>query len=183
MRRAVFIIGLLLPLATLAQDSPFTPTPPPELIRSAVSRGIKTAEADPNQNVFIYSFTRGGTLRESLVLLPGGVFETDTMNLPSRGCVSVRAAMPWNLGDGAILSVWIERRNQRELAVELPLDPAHVREHRDWVPIRFDLPSDPDGLRLVFGVEAGPRGDQTGDWVGLTDGNDLECFFGTAVTD
>jgi hypothetical protein len=150
---------------------------PTGLIDIAVSRGVEPLSANPG-NVFLYSFTRGGTLRDTVTLLPGGVFQTGQLRNISTDCLSLVAAMPTNLGDGAVLHVAVEGSGGwRELA-ELRLDPAHVREQRGWVPLRVDIPEGSDGLRLRFEVSAGSRNDPTADWLGIAGGLDDRCLFG-----
>lgn len=148
----------------------------PELLAMAAAKGIKPV-GDPIESVFLYSFTRSGERRESLVLLPGAVFEADLMNTGSGACVSLAVSMPFNLGDGAMLRISTGDGQVRQEAVRLLLDPAHVRAHRAWMPVRFAIPGGQNRVQLRFEVDPGVRGDHTADWVGLTAGNDPECLF------
>jgi hypothetical protein len=151
----------------------------PELIAIAAAKGIKAIGSNP-EGMFLYSFTRNGERRESLLLLPGAVFQADVQNVQSPACVSLAAAMPFNLGDGAVLRISVGDELRQQEAVLLSLDPAHVRAHRAWVPVRFEIPAGLNRVRLRFEVDPGIRGDHTADWVGLAAGNEPECLFGAA---
>ena len=69
--------------------------------------------------------------------------------------------------------------DQEHRVFQLELDPSHVRADRAWLPIRFDVTPDLRDFTIVFEVTAGARGDQTGDWVGLSSGTDKSCLFGS----
>jgi hypothetical protein len=125
---------------------------------------------------FIYAFTRQGRMRETLVLLPGAVFSTMVLTPGSRRCVSMFAAMPFNLGDGAVLRIFIADETRERQAIELNLDPAHIRAHRAWTPIRFEIPQGMDHFTLRFEVNPGPRGDGVADWMGLAAGDEAGCL-------
>jgi len=148
----------------------------PGLIETAKAGGIGPVGAESG-NTFLYTFTRAGQFRESLVLLPGAVFETALTEIGAGRCISLVAAIPYNLGDGAVLEISVEGGSEQPKVVRVFLDPAHVRAHRTWVPIRLDIPADHDRVRLRFEVDPGIRGDQTGDWMGLAAGNDAGCIF------
>jgi hypothetical protein len=150
---------------------------PPLLTDVAASSGIPTLAISPNANVFLYAFTRAGQFRESLVLLAGATFGTDLMNLPQGRCISLTAAMPSNLGDGATLNISVEDGLGELELRQFTLDPAHVREHRSWLPIRIDVPDRTRNIRIRFAVGAGVRGDETADWIGLAAGPDAGCLF------
>ena len=146
------------------------------LIEMAEANGIGPIGTQAG-NTFLYTFTRNGQFRKSLVLLPRAVFETDMIETGSGQCVSLVVAVPFNLGDGVSLEISIRSRSETTVIMRVSLDPAHVRAHRTWVPIRFDIPAQKDALRLRFEVDAGTRGDETGDWIGIAAGNDSGCLF------
>jgi hypothetical protein len=148
------------------------------LIRIAADQGIRPLAAG-SDTIFVYRFTRGGQRRDALVLTPDTRFETTPLRSAAQHCVSLVAAMPFNLGDGATLSISVRASGQDRRVIQLDLDPAHVRAHRAWLPIRFDVPPDLGDFTIVFQVTAGARGDQTGDWVGLSSGTDKSCLFGS----
>ena len=179
------LTGLITLLAVLVGTSTKPPLPQqsaidesPQLLELARSQGIEQIGEDPPP-VFLYTFTRGGQRRESLLLLPNGVFEVD-IGSSSWECVSLVASMPFNLGDGAVLIVSVDDGNVLQQAVRLLLDPVHIREHRAWLPVRFELPGNQSGIQLRFEIEAGVRGDTTADWVGIAPGPETECLFGAA---
>ena len=126
---------------------------------------------------FIYALTRAGERRQSVVLTPGNVYETDAVNASGAGCVSLRAAMPFNLGDGAVLSISLIDGDEEFATLELGLDPAHVREHRRWTPLRLEVPAGMESFRLNAEVGAGSRQDSTADWIGLAAGPERGCVF------
>ena len=148
----------------------------PEWIAIAAAKGVKAIGSNP-EGMFLYSFTRNGERRESLLMLPGAVFQTDVQNVQSPACVSLAAAMPFNLGDGAVLRISAGDELRQQETVRLLLDPAHVRAHRAWVPVRFEIPAGQNRVRLRFEVDPGIRGDHTADWVGLAAGNEPGCLF------
>lgn len=148
----------------------------PQLLEMAESQGIERWSPDA-LGIFLYTFTRAGRLRESLVLLPDEAFEIE-IPTTAPDCVSVVVSMPYNLGDGAVLITSFDDGNVQQQAVRLVLDPAHVREHRAWLPVQFELPRNRSGLRLRFEVGAGIRDDWTADWVGIAPGPETECLFG-----
>jgi hypothetical protein len=158
----------LLLVAVLPNDSP-------NLLSIAASRGIR--QVAPNSSIFFYAFVREGQRRETLVLTPGAVFEIGPLQTGPRSCVSLLAAMPWNLGDGADLKISIVDGAQQRQAADVYLDPAHQRAHRAWIPIRLDVPQSTDHFTLRFEVGPGPRGDLTGDWIGVAPGPERGCLF------
>jgi hypothetical protein len=143
---------------------------PPGLLEIAAGNGIKQHGSGPDQ-IFLYAFTRDGYRREALVLTPGAVFQTEFPESGSPRCVSLLVAMPFNLGDGAVLKI-----SAGNHAIQLALDPAHVRAHRAWLPVRLDLPPGEGRFTLRFEVDAGVRGDFTADWVGLAPGSEPGCL-------
>ena len=174
--RAIVLLGLMQALSTqheqAVKDSP-------GLFDVAASKGVKEFGAGV-EGTFLHTFTRAGTRRETLVLLAGAVFQTDSMTaIPSR-CVSLVAAMPFNLGDGAVLKIIANDETRQQPVFQLSLDPAHVRADRKWLPVRFDIPAVMNHVVLRFEVTAGPRGDQTGDWIGLAPGSEPGCLFAEA---
>jgi len=149
----------------------------PGLLAIAAAKGVKGL-GQPIQQAFLFSFVRDGQRRDTLLLLAGAAFETDEVQPPgSSRCVSLLAAMPFNLGDGAILKISVRDGGTLHQILERPLDPAHIRADRAWVPIRFDIPAGLQRPRLLFEVSAGARGDGTGDWVGLAPGTERGCLF------
>jgi hypothetical protein len=171
-RNALAILAALIPLASTPQENV------PSLLRMAAEQGIKQLGAG-SETMFLYRFTRAGQRRDALVLTPATKFETTPLQSATLRCVSLLAAMPFNLGDGATLSISLKASGQERRTLQLDLDPAHVRAHRAWLPIRFGVPSDLGDFTIVFEVTAGTRGDQTGDWVGLSSGTDKSCLFGS----
>ena len=167
----VLIVATMLAGVATAQESV------PSLLRMAADKGVHQLGAG-SETIFLYRFTRGGQRRDALVLTPSVTFETTPFRAASHHCVSLVAAMPFNLGDGATLSVWV-KSSQSQRVFQLDLDPAHVRAHRAWLPIRFNLPAVRGNYTIVFEVTAGARGDQTGDWMGLAPGTDKSCLFGS----
>jgi hypothetical protein len=144
------------------------------LIQIALARGIK--QSTGAEGVFLYTFVRESIRRESLVLTAGAAFETNVTNPDRRKCVSLVAAMPFNLGDGALLKISIRGGAQQDSSFQIFLDPVHVRAHRSWLPLRLEIPSAPEQILLHIQVEAGSRGNYTADWVGLAAGGDSECL-------
>ena len=159
-------------LAALPQSPAGNPT---ALLEIAAQKGVRQL-ATGLENTFIYAFTRGGQRRQSLVLTPGATFETSILPVDSPGCVSLMAGMPFNLGDGATLKIELWDETRRQSAVEVALDPAHVRAHRAWVPVRLNIPAGRNRVRVRFEVTAGIRGDQTADWVGIAAGAEPGCL-------
>jgi hypothetical protein len=147
----------------------------PDLIQMAAAQGIREIGSDSSQ-VFLYGFTRHGQFRKTVVLTAGTMFQTSTIKPGAARCVSLLAAMPFDLGDGAGLRILLTNETRRIEAIRLYLDPAHVRAHRAWIPIRFEIPSDMDHFVLQFDVDAGPRGDTTADWIGLAAGGEVGCL-------
>jgi hypothetical protein len=166
------IVASLLAVAVAAQENT------PSLLRIAANQGIRQLGAG-SDTIFLYRFTRAGQRRDALVLTPATRFETTPVRSATRHCVSLLAAMPFNLGDGATLNVTVRASGQDRRVIQLDLDPAHVRAHRGWLPIRFDVPPDAGDFTVVFEVTPGSRGDQIGDWVGLSAGRDPSCLFGS----
>jgi len=147
----------------------------PDLLQMAAAQGIREISSDSNR-VFLYAFTRHGQFYKTLVLTAGTMFQTGIIKPGGARCVSLWAAMPFNLGDGAGLTIVLTNETRRSETVQLYLDPAHVRAQRAWVPIRFEIPPDMDHFVLKFDVNAGPRGDYTGDWIGLAAGGETGCL-------
>jgi hypothetical protein len=154
---------------------------PQGLLELAMAQGIH-AHTSETQSVFLYSFTRGGERRDTLVLTAGAAFQIEVPNPDARPCVSLLAAMPFNLGDGAILGISTEANGERVQLFQRKIDPAHQRADRDWLPLRLDVPSTANPILLRFAVEAGIHQDFTGDWIGLTAGPDQECLFSARAT-
>ena len=170
---------LLLFLSPMGPRQLQTPAVPkaPQLIDLAQTQGVRGINGG-SEAVFVYTFTRQGQRRETLVVTAGSAFEMEISNSSGRTCMSLSAAMPFNLGDGAVLKLSIRDEAGGKQILELPLDPAHVRAHRQWLPIRVGAPA---GLPLRFllrlEVTAGVRGDYTADWVGVTGGDEPGCLF------
>jgi len=148
----------------------------PGFIVMAAAKGIRPHGAGP-ESVFFYSFTRAGRFREALVIEAGASFESDVIDPGGRHCVSLAAAMPWNFGDGAVLKVSMDSGGHQTEMVRLSLDPAHIRAHRAWIPVRFEIPVEAKAIRLRFDVDAGPRNEPTADWLGIAAGDDGACLF------
>jgi hypothetical protein len=166
------IVASLLAVAVAGQGNT------PSLLRIAEDKGIRQLGSGAD-SAFLYRFTRAGQRRDALVLTPASRFETTPLRNVTPHCVSLLAAMPFNLGDGAVLNVTVRGSGQDRHVIELALDPAHIRAHRAWLPIRFDVPVDAGEFTIVFEVTPGSRGDQIGDWVGLSPGPDKSCLFGS----
>jgi hypothetical protein len=147
-----------------------------DFLAMAAARGIGAHGSGP-ESVFFYAFTRGGRFREALVIEAGASFETNIIEPEAQRCVSLMAAMPWNLGDGAVLRVSLDNGGRLTEVVRLPLDPAHIRAHRAWVPVRFGIPAEAKAVRLRFEVDPGSRNDSTADWLGLAAGDEAGCLF------
>jgi hypothetical protein len=169
---AAAIVASLLAVAAAGQGNT------PSLLQIAADNGIRQLGSGTD-SVFFYRFTRAGQRRETLVLTPAARFETTPLRNVRHACVSLLAAMPFNLGDGAILNVIVRASGQERRVIELALDPAHIRAHRAWLPIRFEVPADAGEFTIVFEVTPGARGDQIGDWVGVSPGPDKSCLFGS----
>jgi len=171
-RATVVVVATMLAVVATAQNSV------PSLLRIAADKGVHQLGAG-SETIFLYRFTRGGQRRDALVLTPGTKFESTPMQSAAPHCVSLLAAMPFNLGDGATLNIALKASGQEHRVFQLELDPSHVRADRAWLPIRFDVTPDLRDFTIVFEVTAGARGDQTGDWVGLSSGTDKSCLFGS----
>lgn len=167
---------LLFTLLAALQGSPAGN--PAGLLGIASAKGVKQLSTGL-ETTFTYAFTRGGQRRQSLVLTPGATFETPLLPVHSPGCVSLMAGMPFNLGDGATLKIEVWDETVRQSAIEVSLDPAHIRAHREWIPVRLNIPAGQDSVRLRFEVTAGIRGDQTADWVGIAAGAEPGCLLAT----
>jgi len=145
------------------------------LFRLAGERGIVAVQADPNQPVFLYGFTRDGVFRDTLALSPGATFETGPVEVGAEVCVSLLIGMPWNLGNGATLEIAVETDGEL-LVTQHRLDPAHHREDRTWRPVRIDL--DPGTERASMSLTMIPDLDgQIGDWLGIAPGSEAGCLF------
>lgn len=147
----------------------------PGLVQIAVARGIKPIMTG-SEGVFLYTFTREGQRRESVVLTAGATFEIEVANARLHRCVSLMAAMPFNLGDGALLKIALRDGIRPGANLQVFLDPTHTRAHRGWVPVRLEVPAGQDQVRLLFEVSAGTRGDYTADWIGLAAGAESGCL-------
>ena len=145
------------------------------LIQMAANQGIREISNGSN-GVFIYTFARHAEIHKTLVVTAGNTFKTALIKSGAARCVSLLAGMPFNLGDGAGLSILLSNETQQVEAARLNLDPAHVRADRAWKPIKFRIPANIDHFFLQFNVDAGPRGDYTGDWIGIADGSDSDCL-------
>ena len=163
-----WLIGWL-SLMAVANDSR------PDLLQMAAAQGIREISSDSNK-VFLYTFTRHGQFHKTLVLTAGTMFQTSIIKPGPARCVSLLAAMPFNLGDGAGLTILLTNETRRTEALRLYLDPAHIRAHRAWITIRLEIPEGMDHFILQFDVNAGPRGDYTADWIGLAAGGDAGCL-------
>ena len=166
------ILASLLAVKVAAQENA------PSLLRIAADQGIRQL-GTRSDTIFLYRFTRGGQRRDALVLTPATRFETTPLRSSTRHCVSLLAAMPFNLGDGARLDISLKASERDRRVFQLDLDPAHVRAERAWLPIRFDVPPNIGDFTLIFEVTPGSRGDQIGDWIGISAGPDKSCLFGS----
>jgi hypothetical protein len=158
-----------------------SPAGPPGLLELASAKGIGPHTSDA-QSIFLYTFTRGGERRDTLVLTAGSTFQIEVPNPSAQSCVSLLAGMPFNLGDGAILNIYTDTAAEKVKILQRTIDPAHHRPDRDWLPIRFDVPSSSNSILLSIEVDAGSRKDFTGDWVGLAGGRDKQCLLSTSTT-
>jgi len=140
----------------------------------AANQGIPEISSDSTR-VFLYTFARHGEVHKTLVVTAGNTFKTAVIKSGSARCVSLLAGMPFDLGDGAGLTILLSNETRQFEAARLYLDPAHVRADRAWKPIRLEVPANTDHFFLQFNVDPGPRGDYTGDWIGIADGTDPDC--------
>lgn len=172
----LFMSGGLVGRAAMSSLSAGTGQPSFNLLELASNQGVKPIVSE-DQKIFLYSFTRGGVQRDALVLTPGAAFDSGPLTTENRRtCVSVFVAMPFNLGDGAILTISTIGKAEESEALRLNIDPAHNREHRAWIPLRIRLPKATSPIHIRFRVTAGPLGDGTGDWIGIAPGPDPECL-------
>jgi len=148
---------------------------PQELLELAAKQGVKPHDSS-NPSVFLYAFTRNGEKHDTLVLTAGSTLQIDVPVTNSAKCISLKAAMPFNLGDGAALKISTGDANHRQQVLKLSLDPVHVRGDRSWIPIRFAIPDGANPLQLTFEAEPGARNDSTADWIGLAAGSDRGCL-------
>src|SRR6476646_10725552 len=109
------------------------------LLELAAQQGIRPHDGN-NQSVFLYTFTRNGETKQTVVVTAGASFQLD-LQTNSAQCVSLAAAMPFNLGDGATLRISIGDGADQAPVTELSLDPVHLRADRKWIPIRFAIPT------------------------------------------
>jgi hypothetical protein len=147
------------------------------LVQMAEGVGIHDVGGDSNR-VFLYPFARHGEVHRTLVVTAGNTFSTSVIQRGGATCVSLKAAMPFDLGDGAGLTIVLKNESRRIEAARIYLDPAHVRADRAWKPLRFEIPADLDHFTLQFSVDTGPRGEPTADWIGLASGSERACLFG-----
>jgi hypothetical protein len=150
--------------------------PAMDLVDLARRKGLKPPISE-DQKAFLFRFSRSGLSLETVLLTPGAVFEAE---IPSAGktiCVSVRIGMPFNLGDGVELTISAAQDGSEKVIIKRHLDPAHLRQHRTWLPLDFEIPSATDSTLLRFAVNPGPAGDLTGDWLGIAPGTSAGCLF------
>jgi hypothetical protein len=152
--------------------------PTPGLVELAARQGIRLHEGN-DQTVFLYTFTRNGEKKNTVVVTAGASLQVDA-SADSASCISLSVAMPFNLGDGAVLKISLGDDQRLQPAVDLSLDPVHVRADRRWIPLQFPIPAGLKSVRLKFEAEPGRRNDFTGDWIGLAAGPDASCLFGKA---
>jgi hypothetical protein len=163
-------------LVWLAAASIFVKDSRPDLLQMARSQDIHELSASSTR-VFFYTFARGGDVKKAVVVTAGNIFRTGIIKPDSARCVSLNAAMPFDHGDGAELTILLMNETHRSEAARIYLDPAHIRADRAWKPIRFEVPPGIDHFMLEFSVSAGPRGDYTSDWIGLAPGPAGDCLF------
>jgi len=145
------------------------------LLELATQQGVKPHDSS-NPSVFLYAFTRNGEKHDTLVLTAGASLQIDVPVTDSAKCISLKAAMPFNLGDGATLKISTGDASHRQQVLKLSLDPVHMRADRTWIPIRFAIPDGANPLHLTFEAEPGARNDSTGDWIGLAAGSERGCL-------
>jgi hypothetical protein len=134
----------------------------PDLLQIARDRGIGRPS---EQNMFLYSFARGGIRREALVLTPGAVFEVTPFALGDETSVRLWVGMPFQLGDGAELIAHAMVGGHPAEVARLSIDPIHKRQDRQWLSLQFPIPNQTTSVR--FTVSPGPAGDGIADWVGI----------------
>lgn len=147
-----------------------------DLVALAKTHGISSTFTG-KEGIFLYNFTRQGERRETLLLIAGNSFEMQIENPKAARCISLLTAMPFNLGDGAELKIELSTTAgawKEDKAISM--DPAHVRADRAWIPVHMDLPSGLTTFRLRLHVSPGPRGDETGDWIGVAAGPERSCL-------
>ncbi len=136
----------------------------PDLLQEA--RRQEAGEAgQAGRTHFLFPFSRDGIRREALVLTPGAVWEANPQSLSASSPLRIWVGMPFQIGDGAELSVETVRAGQPGGMIRMPLNPVHNRGDRQWHLLQ--MPFAPDTTLIRFRVSAGPSGDSTGDWVGL----------------
>ena len=145
------------------------------LTQMAAAQGIRDI-SNNSSGMFLYTFTRHGEVHKALVVTAGNRFETGVIKPGSARCVSLLAAIPFDLGDGAGLTIRLANETGQIEGARLYLDPAHIRADRAWKPIRFEIPPNMDHFVLQFTVDAGPRQNYTGDWIGLAAGTESGCL-------
>jgi len=159
------LLGLLFFLgACRNRRTAISESPRHDLLQEAKLQGIKEPFSS-DQKIFFYAFSRGGIRRNTLVLLPGAVFEVSPPVLSQTFPAGIWIGMPFQLGDGAELVVATFNERQADERIRLALDPVHKREDQNWRLLQ--IPLHESTYRVRFQVFAGPGGDATGDWIGL----------------
>jgi hypothetical protein len=157
-------------------EIPALSLPLPSLLDLARQKGLNLPVSE-DQKMFLFRFSRAGIPLDTILLTPGAVFELEIPPLNKSTCISFRAAMPFNLGDGAMLMISIVYRGVEKVVVERHFDPAHIRSDRTWASIDFEVPSRVDASVLRLTVNPGGAGDYSGDWVGIAPGLGQGCLF------
>jgi hypothetical protein len=109
---------------------------------------------------------RNGRERDCIMLVAPMVVQAALYGAEGKRTLEFLAAPVFNIGDGVLLNVYLERAGSRISAGSRYFDPARKAEDRRWTSVAIPVQVE-EGDQLQIEVAAGPQGDLTADWIGL----------------
>jgi hypothetical protein len=110
--------------------------------------------------------TRNGQEKDCIILVAPMLIQASLHGAEGKKTLEFLAAPVFSIGDGVLLSVYLERAGSRLLAGSRYFDPARKAEDRRWTSVAIPVQVE-EGDQLQIEAAAGPQGDLTADWIGL----------------
>jgi len=111
---------------------------------------------------------RRGNKKDAMVLVAPAGIRASLRGVTGRRTLEFWAAPVFDIGDGFLMMVFINRSGTRFLVEERYFDPGRRAEDRNWIPVAVQLDDIKKGDQVEIELSAGPQGDLTADWLALS---------------
>ncbi len=111
---------------------------------------------------------RRGNKKDAMVLVAPAGIRASLRGVTGRRTLEFWAAPVFDIGDGFLMMVFINRSGTRFLVYNRYFDPGRRAEDRNWIPFAVQLGDIQKSDLVEIELSAGPQGDLTADWLALS---------------